>query len=73
MRSGLVVHHGSRLRARGNLAVAEIISSTTKEVCELWNGREVVRCMGSAPVAEFPSNVPIVRLALKTKRLRQTG
>ncbi|KAM3516176.1 hypothetical protein MY11210_000198 [Beauveria gryllotalpidicola] len=42
-------------RARENLAVAEaeIMSSTSQEVCELWNGQEVVRCMGSAPVAEF--------------------
>ncbi|KAI6762512.1 hypothetical protein HG530_008492 [Fusarium avenaceum] len=32
-------------RARENLAVAEaeLMSSTSKEVCELWNGQEVVR------------------------------
>jgi hypothetical protein len=42
-------------RARENLAVAEqeLMSSTSKEVCELWNGHEVVRCMGSCPVSEF--------------------
>jgi hypothetical protein len=42
-------------RARENLAVAEteLMSSTSKEVCEVWNGREVVRCMGLAPVVEF--------------------
>jgi len=42
-------------RARENLAVAEaeLMSSTSHEVCELWNGREVVRCMGSAPISEF--------------------
>ncbi|KAJ3539079.1 hypothetical protein NM208_g5635 [Fusarium decemcellulare] len=42
-------------RARENLAVAEVdlMSSTSKEVCELWNGQEVVRCMGSSPVTEF--------------------
>lgn len=42
-------------RARENLAVAEadLMSSTSNEVCELWNGREVVRCMGEAPVREF--------------------
>lgn len=42
-------------RARENLAVseAELMSSTSKEVCELWNGQEVVRCMGLAPVVEF--------------------
>ncbi|KAH0596363.1 hypothetical protein MHUMG1_05479 [Metarhizium humberi] len=42
-------------RARENLAVAEaeLMSSTSHEVCELWNGREVVRCMGSPLTAEF--------------------
>lgn len=42
-------------RARENLAAAEaeLMSSTSNEVCELWNGHEVVRCMGSAPVSEF--------------------
>ncbi|KAF9772568.1 hypothetical protein IL306_009724, partial [Fusarium sp. DS 682] len=47
-------------RARENLAVAEaeLMSSTSKEVCELWNGQEVVRCMGSAPVTEFICLLP---------------
>ncbi|OBS25934.1 hypothetical protein FPOA_06467 [Fusarium poae] len=42
-------------RARENLAVSEVelMSSTSKEVCEVWNGQEVVRCMGLAPVVEF--------------------
>lgn len=42
-------------RARENLAVAEaeLMSSTSNEVCELWNGNDVVRCMGSAPICEF--------------------
>ncbi|CAF3624587.1 unnamed protein product [Fusarium graminearum] len=42
-------------RARENLAVSEVelMSSTSKEVCEVWNGQEVVRCMGLAPVIEF--------------------
>lgn len=42
-------------RARENLAVAEVdlMSSTSKEVCELWNGEQVVRCMGTAPIVEF--------------------
>ena len=42
-------------RARENLAVseAELMSSTSNEVCEVWNGQEVVRCMGLAPVVEF--------------------
>ncbi|KAK1729114.1 uncharacterized protein BDZ83DRAFT_67527 [Colletotrichum acutatum] len=34
------------------------MSSTSTEVCELWNGHEVVRCMGSAPVAEFICLLP---------------
>jgi ankyrin repeat protein len=29
------------------------MSSTSKEVCEVWNGREVVICMGVAPIVEF--------------------
>ncbi|KAK1699708.1 hypothetical protein BDP55DRAFT_626412 [Colletotrichum godetiae] len=47
-------------RARENLAVAEqeLMSSTSTEVCELWNGHEVVRCMGSAPIAEFICLLP---------------
>nr|CEG03933.1 unnamed protein product [Fusarium acuminatum CS5907] len=42
-------------RSRENLAVAEVdlMSPTSTEVCELWNGREIVRSMGSAPVREF--------------------
>lgn len=47
-------------RARENLAAAEVdlMSSTSKEVCELWNGLEVIRCMGSAPIREFICLVP---------------
>ena len=47
-------------RARENLAAAEaeLMSSTSEEVCELWNGREIVRCMGSAPICEFICLVP---------------
>jgi hypothetical protein len=47
-------------RARENLAVAEadLMSSTSQEVCELWNGQQVVRCMGSAPVSEFICLMP---------------
>ncbi|KAF4886619.1 hypothetical protein CGCF415_v015090 [Colletotrichum fructicola] len=47
-------------RARENLAVAEqeLMSSTSTETCELWNGHEVVRCMGSAPVTEFICLLP---------------
>ncbi|KAL7795469.1 ankyrin repeat-containing domain protein [Trichoderma afarasin] len=49
-------------RATENLAAAELelMSSTSNEVCELWNGNDVVRCAGSASVWEFicllPSN-----------------
>ncbi|KAF3802330.1 hypothetical protein GCG54_00003789 [Colletotrichum gloeosporioides] len=47
-------------RARENLAVAEqeLMSSTSTETCELWNGHEVIRCMGSAPVTEFICLLP---------------
>ncbi|UKZ83099.1 hypothetical protein TrVFT333_010902 [Trichoderma virens FT-333] len=42
-------------RARENLQAAEIdvMSSTSKEVCELWNGNSVVRCPGSADISQF--------------------
>lgn len=47
-------------RARENLAAAEVelMSSTSDEVCELWNGREVVRCMGATPVIELICLLP---------------
>ncbi|RSL89367.1 hypothetical protein CDV31_015903 [Fusarium ambrosium] len=47
-------------RARENIAVAEadLMSSTSNEVCELWNGHHVVRCMGSAPISEFICLMP---------------
>lgn len=55
-------------RARENLAVAEadLMSSTSKEVCELWNGQEVVRCMGSALVSEFICLLPEDRQNMKS-------
>ncbi|KAI1632668.1 hypothetical protein F4809DRAFT_653140 [Biscogniauxia mediterranea] len=42
-------------RARENLSAAEIelMSSTSKEACELWNGRNVIRCQGSARIWQF--------------------
>ena len=43
-------------RARENLAVAEVdLLTSTTDACELWNGREIIRCMGAgaAPVREF--------------------
>ncbi|KAL3305671.1 ankyrin repeat protein [Colletotrichum asianum] len=48
-------------RARENLAVAEaeLMSSTSQEVCELWNGQEIVRCMGSPSVVEFICLLPV--------------
>ncbi|CAZ85708.1 unnamed protein product [Tuber melanosporum] len=42
-------------RARESRAVAEVelMSSTSHEVCELWNGEAIVRVMGSPEVAEI--------------------
>lgn len=42
-------------RARESRAAAEseLMSSTSHEVCELWNGGEVVRVMGAGPIREF--------------------
>ncbi|KAL7807929.1 hypothetical protein V8C44DRAFT_359927 [Trichoderma aethiopicum] len=42
-------------RATENTAVVEqdVMSSTSKDVCELYNGTAVVRCPGQAPVYEF--------------------
>ncbi|KAK5993578.1 Ankyrin-R [Cladobotryum mycophilum] len=47
-------------RATENLSAAELelMSSTSQEVCELWNGENVVRCQGSAPIWEFICLVP---------------
>lgn len=42
-------------RARESRAIqeAELMSSTSEEVCELWNGHEIVRVMGKGPIREF--------------------
>ncbi|KAM7189792.1 Ankyrin repeat-containing domain protein [Rhypophila sp. PSN 637] len=42
-------------RARKSRAVAEfeLMSSTSNEVCELWNGQQIVRVMGEGPILEF--------------------
>ena len=42
-------------RGRENLSAAEmeLMSSTSHETCELWNGKDVVRCQGSPSVREF--------------------
>ncbi|KAK4205323.1 ankyrin repeat-containing domain protein [Triangularia verruculosa] len=47
-------------RARENRAVpeAELMSSTSNEVCELWNGQEIVRVMGQGPIREFIILIP---------------
>lgn len=47
-------------RARENLAAAEVelMSSTSEDVCELWNGSEIVRSLGSPPVREFIILIP---------------
>ncbi|KXX82674.1 Serine/threonine-protein phosphatase 6 regulatory ankyrin repeat subunit B [Madurella mycetomatis] len=47
-------------RARESRAVAEaeLMSSTSNDVCELWNGQEIVRVMGSGPIREFVILLP---------------
>ena len=42
-------------RARENMAMAEmeLMSSTSQEICEMYNGQGIVRCQGVAPVLEF--------------------
>ncbi|KAK4072084.1 hypothetical protein Trihar35433_4148 [Trichoderma harzianum] len=47
-------------RARETLLTAEVevMTSTSDEVCELWNGHSVVRCPGSADVHQFICLLP---------------
>jgi hypothetical protein len=42
-------------RARESRAVveSELMSSTSHEVCELWNGQQIVRIMGEGEIREF--------------------
>lgn len=42
-------------RARENRAAAEVelMSSTSPDVCELWNGQNIVRMMGSPPILQI--------------------
>lgn len=42
-------------RARENRAVAEVelMSSTSHEVCELWDGKQVVRITGAPPIRQL--------------------
>ena len=42
-----------RARETAGGAELELMSSTSHEVCELWNGDVIVRVMGSAPVREL--------------------
>ncbi|PTB64916.1 hypothetical protein BBK36DRAFT_1091544, partial [Trichoderma citrinoviride] len=45
----------------------EVMSSTSREVGELYNGREVVRCLGQAPIWEFIYLIPDKLLPETTK------
>ncbi|KAH0607874.1 uncharacterized protein H6S33_001926 [Morchella sextelata] len=56
-------------RARENRAVAEVelMSSTSHEVCELWNGQQIVRIMGSPEIRE------LIRIDKKAKARRSEG
>lgn len=47
-------------RAKENTSIAEmeLMSSTSREVCELYNGESIVRCQGLAPVREYICLVP---------------
>ncbi|KAF8462779.1 hypothetical protein BDZ91DRAFT_662012, partial [Kalaharituber pfeilii] len=42
-----------RARESRGLAEVELMSSTSHDVCELWNGRQIVRVLGSAPVRQL--------------------
>ena len=55
-------------RARENRAAAEgdLMSSTSNEVCELWNGQKVVRVAGEAPIAEFICLLPGTKRGMDT-------
>ncbi|KAF6812486.1 ankyrin repeat protein [Colletotrichum plurivorum] len=48
-------------RATENRSAAEmeVMSSTSREVCEMFNGQGIVRCQGSAPVWEYVCLVPL--------------
>lgn len=63
-------------RARENISAAEmeLMSSTSKEVCELYNDQTIVRCQGSTPVWEFIYLIPAVpkmRLGIKVITLEE--
>ena len=42
-----------RARESGAVVEIELMSSTSHEVCELWNGQTIVRVMGSPDIAEI--------------------
>jgi hypothetical protein len=50
------------------------MSSTSNEVCELWDGTGLVRLMGEAPIREFicliPRTEPDLKLPPKMKELK---
>jgi hypothetical protein len=50
---------------------AELMSSTSAEVCELWDGQQVARVVADGPVCEFIILVPegIVKNTQRTNRL----
>jgi len=49
-----------RARESKGLAEVELMSSTSHDVCELWNGRQIVRVTGAAPMKQllyFPHHI----------------
>lgn len=48
---------GRAMESRAAVEV-ELMSSTSKEVCELWNGQDVVRVTGQGPIREFIVMMP---------------
>jgi len=71
-------------RARESRAIAEseLMSSTSHEVCELWNGQQIVRVMGEGPIREFillfpkgdaEDRVEVIRPGHEQKYLKEHG
>lgn len=60
-------------RSRENISAAEmeLMSSTSKEACELWNGQDVVRCQGSASIYEFIILLPQGMREEATRKLQK--
>ncbi|KAG8356569.1 hypothetical protein FVEN_g5726 [Fusarium venenatum] len=61
-------------RSRENLSAAEmeLMSSTSQETCELYNGLDVVRCQGLAPVKEIICLLPDHQDVTKDTPIRLT-